>query len=95
VIIVAGFLRVEADQRASYLAGCVDVIRAARAAPGCIDFHLSPDPLEPGRINVYEQWASAEDVERFRGSGPADDQQAAILDATVVQHLIASSTSLT
>lgn len=95
MIIVAGWIRVEPAARASYLDGCVAVVVAARAAPGCIDFHLAADPIEPGRINVFEQWASVAAVESFRGSGPSDGQQGLILAAHVEQHEVASSISLT
>ncbi len=95
MIIVAGSITVHPDHRASYLDDCIEVIRAARSTDGCIDFHLAADPIEPGRINVFEQWDSIAAVEIFRGSGPADDQQAVILDASVTQHEIAGSTSLT
>jgi quinol monooxygenase YgiN len=95
VIIVAGWIRVAAEDRDAYLESCREVVEAARAAPGCVDFSLSPDLLDPGRINVFEQWESTEAVERFRGSGPSDDQQAVIVGAHVAQHEIAASTDLT
>ena len=94
MIIVAGWLRVNAEGRDEYLAACLPVIEAARAAPGCLDFHLAPDPLEPERINVFEQWESAVDVQSFRGTGPEAGQQSAIVDAHVEQHEIASTISL-
>lgn len=86
---------VEPAARAEYLAGCVETVRLARAADGCLDFHLSADPIEPGRINIFERWTSAEAVEAFRGSGPSDEQQGAVLGATVEQHQIADTVSLT
>ncbi len=95
MIIVSGHLIVEPADRATYLAGCVEFARLARAADGCLDFHLSADPVEPGRINIFERWTSAEAAEAFRGSGPSDDQQAAVLSATVEQHRIADTISLT
>jgi quinol monooxygenase YgiN len=95
MIIVSGFLRVRPDERSAYLDASLEVIRMARSASGCLDFHLSPDPIETDRINIFEQWESVESVEAFRGSGPSDGQQAAIAEALVMQHLIASSISLT
>lgn len=95
MIIVSGWLQVEPQQRQVILDVCRPTIEAARAAPGCIAFHLSADPLEPDRINVFEQWQSVSDVERFRQDGPDTELQAAILDATVHQHEIASSVLLT
>jgi quinol monooxygenase YgiN len=94
VIIVSGHLFVDAADRAVYLAGCEEVMRLARSAPGCADFQVTADPLESNRINVFEQWDSAEAAEAFRGSGPSGEQQAAIRDARVFQHEIARSEQL-
>lgn len=95
MIIVAGWLRVDEPQRQEYLDGCLLVIEAARRAAGCLDFSVSADPLEHDRINIFEQWTDAESVERFRSSGPSDEQQAVIIEARVHQHEIASTVSLT
>ena len=95
MIIVSGWLLVAPENRDVYLGECRTVVEAARAAPGCVDFCLSPDLLDPGRINVFEQWQTVDAVERFRGSGPSNDQQTAIVGAEVFQHEVASSLSLT
>lgn len=83
VIVVTGHLRLEPDRRAAYLDGCHAVVALARGTPGCLDFALSPDLLDAGRVNVLEVWESAEALARFRGDGPDDDQQAALLGADV------------
>ena len=92
MIIVSGQIHV--DDSDAYLASCREVIELARVAPGCLDFHLSPDPLEADRINIYEQWDSVAAVEAFRGHGPSSEQTGAIRDAAVFQHEIASSQRL-
>ncbi|MET8040147.1 antibiotic biosynthesis monooxygenase [Micromonospora sp. NPDC005215] len=89
MLIIAGSLRVEPGTRDGYLADSAQVIAQARAAAGCLDFLLAADPLEPGRIHVYERWESAEQLAAFRGSGPSDGQEAAILDADVHRYVIA------
>jgi quinol monooxygenase YgiN len=94
MIIVSGAIFVDDAERDDYVQGCRQVIVAARDADGCIDFHLAADPIEPGRINVYEQWESVEAVELFRGSGPSSEQAAVIRDARVFQHEVGSSTKL-
>jgi quinol monooxygenase YgiN len=94
-VIVAGHLFVEPSARAAYLAGCVDVVRQARAAPGCLDFAISGDLLDAGRINVYERWESQSAVEAFRGSGPSDEQAAVVTSASVAEYDVASWRSLT
>jgi quinol monooxygenase YgiN len=94
VIIVSGSLQVDEAERDAYLRSCHELMVTARRTPGCLDFYLVADPLEPGRIDVYEQWESVEAVEAFRGSGPSSEQQAQILDARVVQHEVAGSSPL-
>ncbi|MDG4808073.1 antibiotic biosynthesis monooxygenase [Micromonospora sp. WMMD1120] len=89
MLIIAGSLRVDPAAREGYLADCATVITQARATPGCLDFLLAADPLEPDRIHVYERWESPERLAAFRGSGPDDVQTAAILDADVRRYLIA------
>ena len=86
MIIVAGALVVDPDGRDAYLEGCVSVVEAARRAEGCLDFALSPDLLEPGRINVFERWRSDEDLQLFRGSGPDGGQLVALLDIQVKEY---------
>ncbi|MDQ2677312.1 MAG: antibiotic biosynthesis monooxygenase [Actinomycetota bacterium] len=95
MVIVAGWIRVGAADRADYLASCRAVVEAARSAPGCQDFCISADLVDAERINVFEQWDTVESVEAFRGSGPDGAQQDVIIDAHVAQHEVASSLDLT
>jgi quinol monooxygenase YgiN len=95
VVIVAGHIVVDPEQRDDYLSGCVEVVRQARRAPGCLDFSLSADLLEPGRINILERWESQAAVEAFRGSGPSDEQGAAVLAAAVAEYDVGDERSLT
>lgn len=94
MVIVSGAIYVDEAERDAYLEQCRDVILAARKSEGCLDFHLTADPIERDRINVYEQWASVQAVESFRGAGPSSEQVAAIRDARVFQHEVGSSTKL-
>jgi quinol monooxygenase YgiN len=89
MIIVAGALTVEPEGRDAYLEGCRSVVEAARGAAGCLDFALSPDLLEPGRVNVFERWDSDEDLQRFRGAGPDGGQLAALLSIDVGEYAVA------
>jgi quinol monooxygenase YgiN len=95
MVIVAGHLVVAPENRERYLAGCVDVVEQARRAPGCLDYALSPDLVDPGRINIFERWESQAAVESFRGSGSSDEQNASILAATVAEYDVANVRSLT
>lgn len=95
MVIVAGHLVVDPERRAAYLAGCTDVVEQARRAPGCLDFSISADPSDPGRIAIFERWESQAAVAAFRGSGPSDEQGAAILAASVAECDIAQVRPLT
>jgi len=88
MIIVAGSVIVDPGQRAAYLDGCVAVVEAARRAPGCLDFALSPDLLDGARINVFERWEREDDLRRFRGSGPDDAQLEALRDIRVAEYTV-------
>jgi quinol monooxygenase YgiN len=95
VIIVAGHLLVDSEQRDSYLAGCVSVVEQARRAAGCLDFTITADLVDPGRIDVFERWESREAVEAFRGGGPSEEQSAAMLSASVAEYDVADVRPLT
>ncbi|MFC8045234.1 putative quinol monooxygenase [Nocardia sp. NPDC057353] len=95
MVIVAGHITVDPADREAYLTGCVTVVEQARRAPGCLDFAISADLVDPGRIDVFERWESQAAVEAFRGSGPGDDQSARMLAASVAEYDIAEVRSLT
>jgi len=89
VVIVAGHVVVDPEHRDDYLKGCVEVVRQARRTAGCLDFALSADVLDPGRVNIFERWESVAAVEAFRGGGPSDEQGAAILAGSVAEYDVA------
>jgi quinol monooxygenase YgiN len=95
MVIVAGHLVVDPQQRESYLAGCVEVVDLARRAPGCLDFSIAADLVDAGRINIFERWDSQAAVEAFRGGGPSGEQSAAMLAAAVAEYDVAAVRSLT
>lgn len=86
---------VDPEDRQAYLTGCVEVVRQARSAAGCLDFAIGGDLLDPGRINVYERWESQAAVEAFRGGGPSDEQGAAVIGASVAEFDVLAERSLT
>lgn len=90
MLIVAGKIYVDPVVRSQYLDDCVAVVEAARSFDGCLDFALTADTVEPGRINVYERWKSDEQLERFRGSGPEGPQAEQIRDAEVHKYRISA-----
>lgn len=95
MIIVAGHLIVDPGHRGSYLADCVAAIRQSRDTPGCLDFCLSADLIDAGRINILERWQSRRALEAFRGSGPSDVQRAAIQGADVAEYDVSHAHQIT
>ncbi|ADB51487.1 putative quinol monooxygenase [Conexibacter woesei] len=92
MLIIAGHLIVDPADRDAYVAECAQVVAQARSAPGCLDFALTADTLDPARVNVYERWESDAELEAFRGAGPDDDGLAArILGADVSKHRVSAT----
>ncbi len=52
MVIVAGHVTVDPEQREPYLAGSMSVVEKARQADGCLDFAITADLLDPGRVNL-------------------------------------------
>jgi quinol monooxygenase YgiN len=75
VLIVAGHLELDAADRDAHVQASAGTVRLARRAPGCLDFAVSADPVDPSRVNILERWASPEDLEAFRNSGDEPDTE--------------------
>jgi quinol monooxygenase YgiN len=91
MIIVSGKIYVRPGARADFLARSAPAVLQARRTSGCLDFVVAADPVEPDRVNVYEEWESEEALQRFRGDGPGDDLSSSIVRAKVARHRVASS----
>ncbi|HTU13570.1 MAG TPA: antibiotic biosynthesis monooxygenase family protein [Solirubrobacterales bacterium] len=92
MVIVAGHLMVKPGDRDRYVAGCIEVVEKARETEGCLDFAITADSIDPGRVNIYERWDSREAVEAFRGDGPSDEQSVAMISASVAEFGVAGVT---
>ena len=90
MLIIAGYLAVNPTERDTYVSECVPVVEAARAAEGCLDFAITADSVDPSMVRVFERWATEEKLLAFRGSGPSDDQQTAIVAADVKRYGVSS-----
>jgi quinol monooxygenase YgiN len=90
MLIVAGKLYVHPQERDRWVAAHDEVTITARSQPGCLDLHLSADPLEPGRINLFEQWESEAALQAWRGVADPPPKPE-ILDASIQKHQISSS----
>ena len=89
MVIVAGHITVDPEQREAYLAGLMSVVEKARRADGCLDFAMTADLLDPDRLNLFERWESQAAVETFRRSAPRKKHGAAMLSVSVAEYDIA------
>ena len=89
MVIVAGHITVDPEQRESYLAGSMSVVQKARRADGCLDFAITADLLDPGRVNLFERWETQAAVETLRRSAPRNKHGTAMLSASVAEYDIA------
>ena len=55
MIIVTGHLVVDPSDRDRVVELSREAVIAARATPGCIDFAVSADAVEPDRVNISER----------------------------------------
>jgi len=90
-VIVAGKIYVDPSERDRMVDGMRVVVERARAHPGCVDMSISPDSVEPGRVNMFEQFESAEALEAWRAIAPEPTESIDIIEAQVLKHQISAS----
>lgn len=91
MLIVSGKLYLKTGAMKKFLAASAQAVALARSSPGCRDFVVAADSIEPDRVNVYEEWESENALFTFRGSEPDRDMWSVIIRAEVFRHVIASS----
>jgi quinol monooxygenase YgiN len=82
MVIIAGYVLLEEDERDAYVEAHSDLVTRARACDGCIDLAITADSVDPRRVNTLEVWDSAEALDAWReqanppdtGIEPADVQ---------------------
>jgi quinol monooxygenase YgiN len=55
VVIIAGRIYVSSGRREAFLGSSRGAVVEARGAPGCRDFVVAADSIEPDRVNVHEE----------------------------------------
>jgi quinol monooxygenase YgiN len=89
MVIVGGWFEVDPSDRDAFVAGRVDGMRRSRAEPGCIEYVLAPDPVDPGRVVLFERWESQSDLDahlagaRKRAAEPSEGPSIAPRSVTI------------
>ena len=68
-IILAGTVRLPPERLADLRPHLRAQVEATRQEPGCLDYALTEDPLDPGLIRVYEHFVD-EDALAFHRASP-------------------------
>jgi quinol monooxygenase YgiN len=90
MLIIAGNLYVHPEDREAWVEAHHEILKIARRAPGCIDLYFCADPIDEGRVNMFEQWESEEALEAWRAAAEPPPKPE-ILSANVLKHQISSS----
>jgi quinol monooxygenase YgiN len=60
MLIVGGDFQLDPEQREAFLASRVPAMEQSRAEPGCLEYTFAGDPVDPGRVILFERWESQE-----------------------------------
>jgi len=92
-MIVAGTFDVDPARREEFLRGQDEIMRRSRAEPGCVAYVFSADPIEAGRVHLFERWESKEalgaHLAALQAAGPPPPG-VPVLSAEVLQYEIAA-----
>jgi quinol monooxygenase YgiN len=88
MVIIAGHSIVDAADRDRYVTAHRDLVRRARQAPGCLDVAIAPDPLDPGRVNVFERWESTEHLDAWRAVAKAPRSKIQLSSVDVMMYVV-------
>lgn len=90
MLIIAGSLRVAPEDRDKYVASLDNLIRSTRPKDGCLDFIMAADPVDPGRVNLFERWESEEHLAAHQATADVPEPVTDILGDDVRKYQIGS-----
>ena len=103
-VLVTGTFELDPADREAFLRGREEGMRRSRAEDGCVAYVFAADPLEPGRVILFEEWASEEALAAHaaalraaRANPPAPAPAGGapppvkVLASSITRHVVASS----
>ena len=90
MLIIAGNVCVAPEDRDGWVEAHHEIVRLARAQPGCIDLSISADSVDPRRVNIFEQWESEEHLDAWRAMADPPPKPE-IVSGIVQKHHVSSS----
>jgi quinol monooxygenase YgiN len=73
MVIVGGSFQVDPSQRDAFIAERHEIMRRSRAEDGCLEYTFAADPLDDGRVVLFERWASQEALDAHLAGLTTDD----------------------
>ncbi|HWD24392.1 MAG TPA: antibiotic biosynthesis monooxygenase [Acidimicrobiales bacterium] len=97
MIIIAGWIEVDPKDRDAFLDSRLDAVLATRSEKGCIEYVFAADPIELGRVRVFERWESLADLEAhvaLMRSGPSSRPPYALVGRELHRYTVSDSAPL-
>ena len=83
-ILIAGTIDVAAEKREAALRDAEPFIQAALDEPGCVAYDWSPDPYNPQRIHVFEEWAGEKELAFHFSAAPYKNMAAHLAEVGIL-----------
>ena len=96
MLIIAGTITVNPEDREQFLAVRQETVARARQMKGCLEYAFSADIVDPSCVRLFERWESEDDVAAWmvahRGDPKQTDQpKVSIQRMDFLKHQISSS----
>ena len=98
MVIVGGTFEVEPGQREQFLASRLEMTRVSRGEAGCLEYTFAPDPIDPGRVVLFERWESQEALDAhlaaLRAGPPSDGSEIEPIWSSVIIYEVSGEREL-
>ena len=79
MIIVAGYIEVDPEDREAFLFSRQDNIARVRLEDGCIEYTFSADSSDSSRVRVFEVWESAQKLDIHLDQRPVGQKEGPVV----------------
>ena len=98
MVIVGGSFELNPAERAQFLAGRVEMMRASRIEKGCLEYTFGADPIDPSRVVLYERWESQADLDAhlaaLRSAPPSNRAEVTPISSSIAIYDVAGERQL-
>ncbi len=91
MLIIAGKIYVAPEHRDDHVRSMAAFVGTTRTAPGCLDFFIAADPVEAGRVNLFERWESNDQLRAFQATAEPPVPVTDLLSEDVALYEISAS----